>query len=153
MTAARRVTHAHREVARKAGAIGALADAEQHIRKVAGATTRDRIAKADRAQAGAAASIVIQARSSRSKYHKAEIRPTFDAGPGSLGVTQHDGDDDLRERASKRQARVKAGLARRGFTLQQLPDSSFLITPPCLSITLDDCYTVERFIAKAECES
>lgn len=87
--------------------------------------------------------------------HKAETRPTCDAVPGTFGVTQHDGDgdDDLREQASKRQARVKAGLARRGFTLQQLPDSSFWITRTCLSVTLDDWHAVERFIVKAGCES
>ena len=73
--------------------------------------------------------------------------------PGSLGITQHDGDDDLREQASKRQVRVKAGLARRGFTLQQLPDSSFWITRTWLSITLDDWHAVECFIVKAGCES
>jgi hypothetical protein len=88
---------------------------------------------------------------------KVETRLACDAVPGSLGVAQcvsdHDSDDEQRDQAVQRQARVKAGLARRGFTLQQLIDGSFWVTRSGLSVTLDDWHAVERFIVKAGCSA
>lgn len=82
-------------------------------------------------------------------HHKNETRPACEAVPGSLGVAQAVSHHDSEVEVVKRRERLRAGLARRGFGLQQLPDGAWLVFRWDRSNTLDDLHMVEQFLKRA----
>lgn len=58
-------------------------------------------------------------------------------------------DADIDDHEAKRQARVKAGLAKRGFTLVALADGSWWVSRNGLFCSLIDWQAVEVWLRKA----